>query len=416
MTEGMEQLRRELSRTQAENLQLRQLLLRNTMEKAIQDVAVSEDITSKMTQFYEEPLSPLYMMLLFYDAHPGHGPVRNVTAADPVHGVKCMFASTLERYGQTFFFTPPGCVACLLNVSQGVPCDDLDVLAGQIQAALADILANATQDVETTHICLSRISDCSDGPRGLYRGACVAAEHRTAQSGSVSGEWEIPDVAYMERPNIYQLEMQFWQHLQAQAFYQAAGVLEQIIRSSRFQQGSLDRAQGIVFSRMEVVLQSVGSSTKQDLMRDPDFSGLMLSLTKAANYQALLDIVYDVLALLEDKFYTLTDSRNRKMVSIEQYIGTHFREQGIGAAAISQEFKISTSYLSRIFRADMGMSVVDYIHRLRIAEGKRLLCESTLSVGEIAQTVGFTNHWGFIRVFKRLEGITPGSYRDALTR
>lgn len=201
----------------------------------------------------------------------------------------------------------------------------------------------------------------------------------------VSGEWEIPDVAYMERPNIYQLEMQFWQHLQAQAFYQAAGVLEQIIRSSRFQQGSLDRAQGIVFSRMEVVLQSVGSSTKQDLMRDPDFSGLMLSLTKAANYQALLDIVYDVLALLEDKFYTLTDSRNRKMVSIEQYIGTHFREQGIGAAAISQEFKISTSYLSRIFRADMGMSVVDYIHRLRIAEGKRLLCESTLSVGEIAK-------------------------------
>lgn len=45
MTEEMEPLRQTLSKIQADNLQIWRLLLRNNMERAVQDVAVSEDIT-----------------------------------------------------------------------------------------------------------------------------------------------------------------------------------------------------------------------------------------------------------------------------------------------------------------------------------------------------------------------------------
>ena len=84
----------------------------------------------------------------------------------------------------------------------------------------------------------------------------------------------------------------------------------------------------------------------------------------------------------------------------------------MGAAALSLEFRISTSYLSRIFKADMGVSVVDYIHSVRISAAKELLRGTADTLDEIALQTGFSNRWVFMRVFKKLEGMTPGEFRQ----
>jgi YesN/AraC family two-component response regulator len=49
---------------------------------------------------------------------------------------------------------------------------------------------------------------------------------------------------------------------------------------------------------------------------------------------------------------------------------------------------------------------------LRLAEAKKLLRETRRGIEAIATAVGYYNSAGFIRTFKKYEGITPGQYRS----
>lgn len=412
----LEQLQLECNQLRAEVRILSRQLLQAQMEKAIRDEACSREIVADIGRFYEAPISPLFMMILFFAEPPKQAHHLGQGGKNPIYAVEKVFSKALQNHGQTFFFTAPGSVACLLNVYASTihDCDEgeLETKECQIYHDLLAAITDAPQDTGTAYICLSRLSQLLEGPRLPYRGACVVAEHRTSQSLPVCGEWELGIGPALEQKDIYRLEMQFWQQLQQQAFYEAAGTLEQIIEASSFQQGSLERTRGIVFSRLEIVLQTCGQNSGKDMMKDPDFSALMPALTRAENYQTLLEYTYDILALLEDKFYTPANERNRKMVAVEKYIAEHYSDPELGPAVLSEQFKISNSYLSRIFKADMGTSVANYIRQTRIEASKRLMKETQLSINDIAQQVGFSNHWVFIRAFKRQENMTPGNYRD----
>lgn len=58
-----------------------------------------------------------------------------------------------------------------------------------------------------------------------------------------------------------------------------------------------------------------------------------------------------------------------------------------------------------------GQGFLSYIHEARLAHAKTLLVETTLSLQEIAETVGFGNALTMSRAFKKRYGMTPGAYR-----
>ena len=162
---------------------------------------------------------------------------------------------------------------------------------------------------------------------------------------------------------------------------------------------------------MEIVLRSAIQENGGDPLKDPEFSSLLPTLSEADSFWVMRQTCYDILATLEDRFYTPPNSRNRKMPAIEAYIQEHITEQSLSAASIAEAYKISSSYLSRIFKADMEMGILDYIHRMRIDLVKKLLANTDLSMNEVSAKAGFSNRWSMTRVFKDLEGMTPGEFR-----
>ena len=63
----------------------------------------------------------------------------------------------------------------------------------------------------------------------------------------------------------------------------------------------------------------------------------------------------------------------------------------------------------------MGVGLLDYIHRCRIDEAKTLMKDNpAIRVKEVADRTGFYNVSAFIRVFKKIEDMTPGQYREKL--
>jgi AraC-like DNA-binding protein len=51
------------------------------------------------------------------------------------------------------------------------------------------------------------------------------------------------------------------------------------------------------------------------------------------------------------------------------------------------------------------------VNTLRLEKAKRLLEEGAMTIDEIAAAVGYSNTSNFARMFKKLEGVTPGQYR-----
>ncbi len=95
--------------------------------------------------------------------------------------------------------------------------------------------------------------------------------------------------------------------------------------------------------------------------------------------------------------------------TILQYIDRHYNDVNINVATIAEHFDISSAYYARVFKKIMGISPLDYIHKLRMRSAKRLMSKG-VSVKDAASIVGYGNPITMSRAFKRYEGVTPGSY------
>ena len=74
-------------------------------------------------------------------------------------------------------------------------------------------------------------------------------------------------------------------------------------------------------------------------------------------------------------------------------------------------FYINKFYLARIFKEQFGVTINSYLAQIRITHAKQLLRFSDLTVEQIGQTCGIEEPAYFARVFKKVEGTTPGEYR-----
>jgi len=81
-------------------------------------------------------------------------------------------------------------------------------------------------------------------------------------------------------------------------------------------------------------------------------------------------------------------------------------------AAYAGLLHLSTSYLNECVKATTGKSVTAHIQQRIILEAKRLLFHSTRSVKEIAGDLGYDDHSYFIRVFVKVVGISPTTFRS----
>lgn len=107
-----------------------------------------------------------------------------------------------------------------------------------------------------------------------------------------------------------------------------------------------------------------------------------------------------------------TDQKDRLSDNLKQYITDNLAHNGLSLTSIADHFGMTPQYISGFFKKQNGVNLTDYMAEIRIRHAKRLLAESELSVLQVAQRVGYATDIGFIRVFKKLEGITPGKYRE----
>jgi len=71
------------------------------------------------------------------------------------------------------------------------------------------------------------------------------------------------------------------------------------------------------------------------------------------------------------------------------------------------------SYIWKALRKEYNTTFSDYLSQYRLKIAKEWLRETDMSVAEIAERLRYSNSQNFIRFFKKMEGVTPGQYRNA---
>ncbi|MDD2956989.1 MAG: response regulator [Lachnospiraceae bacterium] len=97
------------------------------------------------------------------------------------------------------------------------------------------------------------------------------------------------------------------------------------------------------------------------------------------------------------------------ILEVQRYIKEHFTGH-LRQQDIADHFYINKDYLSRKFKQEFQISMVDYINRLRIDKAKKLLSVPGIKIAEVSEMVGFSDDKYFSTVFKRTCGISPKSY------
>lgn len=83
--------------------------------------------------------------------------------------------------------------------------------------------------------------------------------------------------------------------------------------------------------------------------------------------------------------------------------------------SVARETFVSPSYLSTLFKQELGVNFLDYLHQYRIEQAKPLLAQN-LKVFAVAKLVGYQDEKHFSTTFKKWTGLTPKQYRKNAER
>jgi len=139
-------------------------------------------------------------------------------------------------------------------------------------------------------------------------------------------------------------------------------------------------------------------------------------LGKIKSIEELCIWVVKVLDRFTESVY---ENRNIKNVDIirktREFIRANYKKK-IKLIDISKAIYLSPYYLSHIFKRETGVTLMEYLAKVRIEEAKYLLENTPLNTTRIAFEVGYSDQSYFCKVFKKIEGIPPYDYKKRMKR
>lgn len=148
------------------------------------------------------------------------------------------------------------------------------------------------------------------------------------------------------------------------------------------------------------------------------------SISKLISISMEESVAKDALADLSLKFLLLRIIQTQNLALIQetplpehyhlspavQYIKDHLAEK-ISMDKLASESCMSRSVFFQAFKTQLGVSPLEYVQRERIRKAKDILADTKVSITDVCYQTGFNNLNYFIKLFKRMEGVTPSAYR-----
>jgi two-component system response regulator YesN len=125
----------------------------------------------------------------------------------------------------------------------------------------------------------------------------------------------------------------------------------------------------------------------------------------------LEEFLYKGIDALEENRAIFIGGINKVIEKAIAYIERNYYKE-ITLDDLSTHAGLSKSYLSSSFKKVTGENFIDYLIHLRIERAKQLFQQTELKTFEVAEKVGIQDPKYFTKLFKRIEGISPKTFKD----
>ncbi|GGG86062.1 helix-turn-helix domain-containing protein [Paenibacillus radicis (ex Gao et al. 2016)] len=316
-------------------------------------------------------------------------------------------------------------MACIVNLSEadaGGRKDELQQIASEAQRFLMRFQMDLTVSISGTHTSLPGIAEA-------YQEAVDAMEYKMVlgKKGIIHYDDIRFDNGEAVQSGYYyplQVEQQMINFIKAGDFAQASYYMNDIMQRNFAQPiMSLTLAKTLIFNlvgTMAKAINELGDGESSLLGDNPLWMEKILACDTIQEMQTELQQLLGevcVFAAARNESH-MTQERAESLRGLAQdvvrYIEEEYRDPNLNVNMIGERFDLKGSYLSKLFKSQIGEGLLDYIHKFRIEQAKELIRCKQSSISDIAKQVGYNEAATFIRVFKKFEGITPGKYKEMI--
>jgi two-component system response regulator YesN len=137
----------------------------------------------------------------------------------------------------------------------------------------------------------------------------------------------------------------------------------------------------------------------------------LTDLNKVTDIEELLHKLTEILENFINKVSTTKEKKRKtKVHRMREYINQNFTKE-VTASNVAKSAGLSVSRALHLFKEETGMSLSNFITKLRIDYGKYLLLNTDVNIAHLANEVGFYDQSHFTKYFKKFERITPSRFR-----
>lgn len=316
-------------------------------------------------------------------------------------------------------------LACLISLSAKSPEEQMQDLL-QVARTAQEFLAEKYSIYIT--VSLSSVHSGLDQAHQAYQEAMYSMEYKL-----VMGKQEILPYEEIERytsrtesdSGYYyplQSEQQLINYVKVGDFPAAKGALEEILEMNFSKHSvSVPVARCLMLDLVGTLIKSIGElggAQENILIQNPRrIDRLSSSETLAEMREQLVSMLQEACEFAEAKrMQNVQLNRQRALDGligeVSAYIDGHYTDPGLNVSLLGQLFEMKPTYLSKLFKDQTGEGLLETVNRKRIERAKQLMSGSRLTVNEAAEKSGFNDVGTFIRTFKKIEGITPGKYKE----
>ena len=194
-------------------------------------------------------------------------------------------------------------------------------------------------------------------------------------------------------------------------------VVEQIqLFTDAIKKSGITDAEYLKLMTMDILSKSTGLLTKSgknlgDLVGE-EF--LYQEIVKIENIDEMNTFLKETIRKIITYGLSVKEKKSYKLIEQSTfYIDTNLNDSSLTLKTVAKSVFTNESYLSRVFKKEVGESLIEYITRKRIEQSIFLLKTTDLKVYEIAERVGFSNPHYFSICFKKQVGQTIMEYKGS---
>jgi AraC family transcriptional activator of pobA len=126
----------------------------------------------------------------------------------------------------------------------------------------------------------------------------------------------------------------------------------------------------------------------------------------------LLDVIHIELARIYESLQEHNSHPyNLKIKELEELVSQYFKTEK-SPSFYANKMNMSLKHLNRICKNVLDSTLTDFIYSKIILESKRLLSANVMTIGEVANELGFENYSYFTKVFKKYTNLTPKGFKE----